>query len=45
MEGTVIAGSGLLWLEVAGSGWKVLEIAGMADVPGYVWKWLEITEN
>ena len=30
---------------MAGIGWKVLEMAGMAHRAGNVCKWLEITEN
>ena len=26
-------------------GWKVLAMAGMADMAGNVWEWLEITGN
>ena len=37
----VPSGSGLGWLEMAGNGWTLLEIAGMAKNG---WKWLEWLE-
>ena len=33
------------WLDMAGNGWKVLEMAGIADMAENVWKWMEITGN
>ena len=37
--------NGWKWLDMAGNGGKVLEIDGMADMAGNVYKWLQMTED
>ena len=41
-----MAGTGRNWQELAGNGWKYLEMAGMAktwlEIAGNGWKWLEM---
>ena len=37
--------NGLKWLEIAGNGWKLLEMAEISGMAGNGWKWLGMAEN